>query len=104
MTNSIRLNKVIKEFNVGLQTIVEFLQSKGITVEANPSEKISNEQYELLKKEYGADKELRGEVDKQKQDRQKEKNKAKKAPAASAEVIKTEIPESMRPQIKLRDI
>ena len=66
MTNSIRLNKVIKEFNVGLQTIVEFLQSKGITVEANPSEKISNEQYELLKKEYGADKELRGEVDKQK--------------------------------------
>lgn len=28
MTNSIRLNKVIKEFNVGLQTIVEFLQSK----------------------------------------------------------------------------
>ena len=100
MTNSIRLNKVIKEFNVGLQTIVEFLQSKGITVEANPSEKISNEQYELLKKEYGADKELRGEVDKQKQDRQKEKNKAKKAPAASAEVIKTEIPESMRPQIK----
>lgn len=100
MTNSIRLNKVIKEFNVGLQTIVEFLQSKGITVEANPSEKISNEQYELLKKEYGADKELRGEVDKQKQDRQKEKNKAKKAPAASAEVIKTEVPESMRPQIK----
>ena len=102
MTNSIRLNKVIKEFNVGLQTIVEFLQSKGITVEANPSEKISNEQYELLKKEYGADKELRGEVDKQKQDRQKEKNKAKKAPAASAEVIKTEIPESMRPQIKTK--
>lgn len=102
MTNSIRLNKVIKEFNVGLQTIVEFLQSKGITIEANPSEKITSEQYELLKKEYGADKELRGEVDKQKQDRQKEKNKAKKAPAASAEVIKTEIPESMRPQIKTK--
>ena len=99
MTNSIRLNKVIKEFNVGLQTIVEFLQSKGITVEANPSEKITGEQYDLLKKEYGADKELRGEVDKQKQDRQKEKTKARKSAAARSEMIKTEIPESMRPQI-----
>lgn len=102
MTNSIRLNKVIKEFNVGLQTIVEFLQSKGITVEANPSEKITGEQYDLLKKEYGADKELRGEVDKQKQDRQKEKTKARKSAAARSEMIKTEIPESMRPQIKTK--
>ena len=46
---SIRLNKVTKECNVGLQTAVEFLQKKGFTdIEANPNTKISDEQYQML--------------------------------------------------------
>ena len=46
---SIRLSKVTKECNVGLQTVVEFLQKKGFgDVEASPNSKISEEQYELL--------------------------------------------------------
>ena len=61
---SIRLNKVIKEFNVGLQTVVDFLGKKGFTINASPSEKISDEQYELLRKEFGADKVLRNEAEK----------------------------------------
>ena len=52
---SIRINKIIKEFNVGLQTVVDVLASKGYEVRPVPSEKISEDQYELLRKEFGAD-------------------------------------------------
>ena len=36
--------------NVGIATVVEFLQKKGYTVEANPNTKISEEQYAILVK------------------------------------------------------
>ena len=59
---SIRLNKVTKECNVGLQTAVEFLQKKGFSdVEANPNTKISDEQYQMLVAEFKKDKGLRDE-------------------------------------------
>ena len=41
---TIRLNKVTRDLNVGIATVVEFLQKKGHTVEANPNTKISEEQ------------------------------------------------------------
>jgi len=69
---SIRLNKVIKEFNVGLQTVVDFLTTKGFEVKASPSEKISDAQYDLLRQEFGADRDLRTEAEKMIQNRQKE--------------------------------
>ena len=60
---SIRLNKVTKEFNIGLQTAVEFLQKKGFgEVEANPNFKITEEQYALLQGEFSSDKGLRNEA------------------------------------------
>ena len=60
---SIRLNKVTKECNVGLQTVVEVLQKKGFEgIEANPNTKISEEQYEILLKEFNRDKGLRSEA------------------------------------------
>ena len=60
---SIRLNKVTKEFNIGLQTAVEFLQKKGFTeVEANPNYKITEEQYVQLQNEFSSDKGLRNEA------------------------------------------
>ena len=72
---SIRLNKVIKECNVGIQTAVEFLQKKGFTdVEANPSTKISDEQYQLLIAEFKTDKGLRDDaavISKQRQNKEK---------------------------------
>ena len=95
---SIRLNKVIKEFNVGLQTLVDFLAKKGHTVNASPSEKISDEQYELLRKEFGADKDLRNEAEKMLQSRQKEKVEKKAAP----DVIETKVPEDLRPQVVVK--
>ena len=94
---SIRLNKIIKEFNVGLQTVVAFLEKKGFEVKPSPSEKISDEQYELLRQEFGADRELRNEADKMFQNRQKDRKQTKAAP----EEIKTEVPTDMRPQIKV---
>ena len=86
----IRLNKVIKEFNVGLQTVVDFLGKKGHKVNATPSEKITEEQYELLKHEFGADKDLRNEAEKILQNRQKEKDKA---PAVEEKEIETPVAE-----------
>ena len=60
---SIRLNKVTKEFNIGLQTAVDFLQKKGFTeVEANPNYKITEEQYAQLQSEFSSDKGLRNEA------------------------------------------
>lgn len=60
----IRLNKVTKECNVGLQTAVEFLQKKGFSdVEANPNAKISQEQYDLLVAEFKNDQGLRRDAE-----------------------------------------
>lgn len=96
----IRLNKVIKEFNVGLQTVVDFLGKKGHSVNASPSEKITEEQYDLLKQEFGADKSLKNEAEKILQNRLKEKEKVQKK--AAPEVIETRIPEEMKPQVVVK--
>ncbi len=49
---SIRINKVLKEFNIGMGTLVDFLKSKGIEAESNPNSKISGSAYELVAKEF----------------------------------------------------
>ena len=56
-SKSVRLNKVTREFNLGLHTVVEFLESKGHTVEEKPNTKISAKLYSLLQEEFGQDKE-----------------------------------------------
>ncbi|MEG1904512.1 MAG: translation initiation factor IF-2 [Bacteroidales bacterium] len=74
---SIRLNKIAKEFNVGVQTLVDSLQKKGVEVENNPNAKISDEHYGWLVKEFSKDKNLKIESDRISQERHnKEKNKA----------------------------
>ena len=50
---TIRINKVIKDFNIGIGTLVEFLKKKGIEVEPNPGAKITPEAYNLVVKEFG---------------------------------------------------
>ena len=48
---TIRLNKVTRDLNVGITTVVEFLQKKGFAdIEVNPNTKITEEQYALLVK------------------------------------------------------
>jgi len=52
-TKQQRLSKIAKEFNLGISTIVEFLEKKGIEADSNPNSKVPNESYELLLKEFG---------------------------------------------------
>ena len=48
----IRVSKVMKEFNIGISTLVEFLHKKGINIESNPNAKISDNAYALVEKEF----------------------------------------------------
>lgn len=47
-----RVRPVVSELNIGLVSLVEFLKSKGHTVENSPMAKITEEQYQLLRKEF----------------------------------------------------
>ncbi|MDR2065810.1 MAG: translation initiation factor IF-2 [Prevotellaceae bacterium] len=49
----------MKEFNIGLTSLVEFLAKKGIEIESNPNSKISDEAYNLVKDAFGDDKNLK---------------------------------------------
>jgi translation initiation factor IF-2 len=91
---SIRLNKVTRDLNVGISTVVEFLQKKGFTVEPSPNAKITEEQYSLLVKEFSTDKNLRQESERRTQERQ---HKGKTAPQEAA---KSALPEDNRPKFK----
>ena len=50
---TVRINKVLKDFNIGLSTLAEFLKKKGITDEINPTSKISAATFDLIAKEFG---------------------------------------------------
>ena len=78
---TIRLNKVTRDLNVGITTAVEFLQKKGFTVEANPNTKITDEQFEMLKKEFSTDKDLKIKSERFSQERKATRNAIKPPPA-----------------------
>ncbi|EJX08224.1 translation initiation factor IF-2 [gut metagenome] len=96
--------------NVGITTAVEFLQKKGFTVEANPNTKITDEQFELLKKEFSTDKDLKIKSERFSQERQsKDRNKVSvsidgfetaESEKGKSEEIKTVVPEEVRPKFK----
>ena len=52
---TIRLNKATRDLNVGITTVVEFLQKKGYDIQASPNAKITEEQYAELVKEFSTD-------------------------------------------------
>ena len=54
-----RLSKVTKEFNLGLTTVVDYLQEKGFEVESNPNAKISPEMYDALSQEFQTEKKVK---------------------------------------------
>jgi len=55
----IRLTKIIRTYNIGLQNLVDFLISKGVEVEANPNAKISDDLLPQIEKQFGKDLELK---------------------------------------------
>ncbi|WP_455673014.1 translation initiation factor IF-2 [Phocaeicola sp.] len=103
---TIRLNKVTRDLNVGITTVVEFLQKKGYAIEPSPNAKITEEQYAVLVKEFSTDKNLKIESEKFIQERQnKDRNKASISidghhKPQKEEVVKTVIPEEARPKFK----
>ncbi len=97
--------------NVGITTVVEFLQKKGHAIEASPNAKITEEQYAILVKEFSTDKNLRLESERFIQERQtKDRNKgsvaiegydkAEPEKPKTDNMIKTVVPEEARPKFK----
>ena len=78
---SIRLNKAIRELNIGLGTAVEFLEKRPDLgeVKSDPSCKISDEQYNALSAAFAKDKEVRTQAEKLFQKKPKEHKESKKA-------------------------
>ena len=83
---SIRLNKVLTELNIGLQTAVEFLKNKKslgeIKDDANVNTKISDEQYQALVSAFKGDKDIKNEAEKIFAKKTKEKKAEKKSTKA----------------------
>ena len=101
----IRLNKVQGELNLGLSTIVEFLQKKGFEIKEDPNAVVPEEGYKLLMEEFSADKKARIQSDNFTKERQnKEKPKAAPVEAPKAEepkpVVKPapEVPKKEEPK------
>ena len=72
---SIRLNKALRELNIGLQTAVEYLEKRSDLgeVKAEPSFKLTDEQYAALAGAFQQDKEVRSQAEKLLQKKPKEK-------------------------------
>ena len=78
---SIRLNKAIRELNIGLQTAVEFLEKKPNLgeVKGDPNFKLSDAQYEALSTQFSKDKQVKAIADKKFPRKTKESGKKKTA-------------------------
>ena len=97
---SVRLNKVLKEFNIGLQTVVDLLAKKGYDVVADLNTKITEEEYNLVKQEFGSDRNQKKEAEDISNKRASEK-KASQNNTNAVKEIKTVLPG--QPKIKIVD-
>ncbi|UZH56318.1 translation initiation factor IF-2 [Salinimicrobium tongyeongense] len=70
---TMRLNKVLREFNISLDRAVEFLNSQGHEIEARPTTKISGEIYQVLSDEFQTDKSKKVEAKEVGEEKRKEK-------------------------------
>ena len=104
---SVRLIKISKDLNVGINSLVEFLHKKGFEVESNPNTKVDSEQHELLVKEFGnnADLEALFSHRKEKESSKPVMEEEEIAPKVEdqPEEIKTEVPESIKPHVQVVD-
>ena len=99
----VRLNKVLTELNIGLQTAVDYLKNKKslgeIKDDANVNTKISDEQYEALVKEFKGDKDVKKQANMIFPKKEK-KDKPKPKETVTVEV-KTETRQSFTPLGKI---
>ncbi|MBR6926672.1 MAG: translation initiation factor IF-2, partial [Bacteroidaceae bacterium] len=96
---SVRITKILKEFNVGFQTVIETLEAKGIKLEdATPNTKKDEAHYDLLKEAFGADKSLRNAADELLQSRLRSKRQSEPEPKVSKEEQKPQAIEAPQPE------
>lgn len=81
---AIRLNKVLTELNIGLQTAVEFLKNEKnlgeIKDDANMNTKITDEQYRALVQKFKGDKDVKSEAEKYSPKRPKTREPTRRSP------------------------
>ena len=95
----IRLNKVARDLNVGIQTLIDFLQKHVYGDETfTPNTQIDDKQHALLQREFNVDKNVKEGADKMLHVRQHKEKPAQRKVEAEGELIKTE--EVKRPQFK----
>ena len=87
----VRLNKVLSELNIGLQTAVDFLKKKTslgeVKDEMTSNTKISDEQYEALVNEFSTDKAVKSKAEQLFAKKPKEKKVEKKVIASAEELL-----------------
>ena len=100
----VRLNKVLTELNIGLQTAVDYLKNKKslgeIKDDANMNTKINDEQYEALVKEFRGDKDVKTQAGMM-FPKKKEKVKNPPKPEPVVEVVKEEPRQTFTPLGKI---
>jgi len=84
----IRLNKVLREFNISLDRAVEYLTAEGYEIEARPTTKISNEVYQLLSDNFETDKSKKVASKEVSEEKKKEKEELKKQREKELQLIK----------------
>lgn len=60
-SETIRLSKLARELNVGISTLIEEAEKKGIKIDNNPNTKLSKEVVQVLEKEFAKDKSVKEE-------------------------------------------
>ncbi|MBL7928588.1 MAG: translation initiation factor IF-2 [Bacteroidia bacterium] len=91
----VRISKVLKEFSIGIDHVIEFLTKKGFTVDKNPNSKIPGEAYALLEQEFAGDKEIKKVADDIAREKLRKENTVIEAKSVAetpppAEVVKEE--------------
>ena len=61
---TIRLSKAAREFNIGITTVIDFLNNKGFKLTRDPNAKLSQEMYNLLMQEFASEKHVKEEAKK----------------------------------------
>ena len=60
----IRINKLMRQFNIGLSDLVGFLRKQGADVDENPNAKVSDEYLAAIEKQFGKDKDAKEAAEK----------------------------------------
>lgn len=81
------ISKAAKNFNISVQTAVEFLRKKNISIEDNPNARIDEDVYDMLAMEFKPDQALKTRSERQTMDRRKEQAPAPAAPATTSGTV-----------------